>query len=85
MRCLARPLIMGILLASAAFSYAIATSDNDTDAVVEADSRGLLGSSLKFLSPTELGPVLLGTEVSRYLLAAGGSRPYEFFASDLPD
>ncbi len=83
MRRMARPLMIGFALAGAAFSYAVATSDSAT--ATGSESKPQIGGwDLRFLCSSELGPVLLGTEVSRYLIAAGGCRPYEFFAGTMP-
>ncbi|MGD0093866.1 MAG: hypothetical protein ABSE73_28490 [Planctomycetota bacterium] len=80
-----RAVVLGVLVAAVAFSYALATS-----ARVSAGSAGATGraigsvSAVAFLNPLlasgdrDLGDAIIGSSLSRFCLAAGGVAPYTF-------
>ncbi len=89
MNGLARSLLLGVFVASLAFSYAIATGDGvstDTRGFVAQELGSGLGTALPlaFGNSDDLGSMMAGSVTVRQFWGIGGVKPYKFECSELP-
>src|SRR5476649_277844 len=89
----ARSACIAMVLALAAFSYAIATGLRSVDEAPAVGSR-LVTTNLNFANPfvdptlkttldRDLGDAVVGSSLVRHVTAIGGVRPYTFSTSNL--